>query len=198
MLYAPKDFPYSARVALTMGQMYTLSVSSASVQTFTFQTGKQPLIVGGTLAPNEPQGWDKWKVLYNFYRVLGMKVYFEVTPVDANPEIVLDGTLMNLSTYLGSSDGEASNNTTKVRMIGNNTTKGSLYFNWRSGTPLGMSKEQWRTDNTTLAAMPTLPVTKSFLNIVIRNHAPVAKKMLIRWRAKMYFSFENNVIQVDA
>lgn len=196
LLYCPNGIPNRAMVCLTAGDQLNTTLLAISKNVWTFQTGKSFLAQN---VGRELQGWDQFKLLYSFYRVRAMKVMFRLYPSGAHPLLLGAAYTSRYNTDVGNSVTEASDKYTKLQATGTNSN-GIFYQKfWRANQPLGLSNEQYRTDNTTEASTATNPTVMSFYHVVIRQqNSTTTLPCLINYRVKMWIEFTEPIFLGDA
>lgn len=181
-------------VGLTAGNMFGVIQAPGTRDDILFMTGKS---FYGPVPARELQGWDQWKTMYNSYRVMAMKVVYTVTPVTANPNLLISSYVSKDSGFLANSLAEASNKYTKVSAIGGQTTRRTHAHYWKARTPFGMTRQQWHSDPGTEAATAANPSIMSYLHISIRNQAVTAMEYNVTFKVKMYLEMTDPITLVD-
>lgn len=167
LLKCPTSFPDKYQCKLTFATSGVVAITAAGTTILGFHTQRAP-IIGGTA---QMQGWDQLANMYLNWRPLAMGIRINgglVSNNANNASVTMRGYWSQYSSYLGNDLMVIQNRFTKSVPITQNSGYGVLqsYSNLRNVH--GMSKQEWFSDDSTIAAIDAEPVkvTRYWIHVV--------------------------------
>ena len=188
-----KQIPNRMFIGLDFGYQEFLQLAASTNRSLQMRSAKNPL-AAFTTSGSEPQGFDQWKTLYKWCRVVGIKYHWTITSQGGTTSILSARCYWNSETALQDIVFENSNRYAKIRDL-TGTNRAVIKGYVKPWVPLGISRTEYMTNpmtrqNATDLIDPGLLASGWF---VIRNLGTTASTFNTTLRAKVYFEFTNPI-----